>query len=59
MIDLKFDQPVTTEVKVDAETLAAIDTGIEAAENEQTVSIDDVRKMISEWTSKSELPSQR
>ena len=54
MIDLKLEIPVTDKVKVDAETLAAIDRGIKDADEGRTVSIDEVRKMIPKWISKFE-----
>jgi predicted transcriptional regulator len=54
MVDLKMQVPETEEVDVDAETLAAIDRGIRAANEGQTVSIDEARKMIPKWISKFE-----
>ena len=54
MIDLKLEIPVTDKVKVDAETLAAIDRGIKDADEGRTVSIDEVREMIPKWISKFE-----
>jgi hypothetical protein len=59
MIDLKLEEPVIEEVEVDTETLAAIDIGIKAADEEQTVSLDDVRKMLPKWISKFESQSLR
>jgi predicted transcriptional regulator len=41
-------------VEVDAETLAAIDRGIQDADEGRKVSIDEVRKMIPKWISKFE-----
>lgn len=52
MVDLKLQTPVTEEVAVDAETLAAIDRGIADADAGRTVSLDEARKMIPEWISK-------
>lgn len=52
MVDLKLQVPTTDEVDVDAETLAAIDRGINDADNGRTVPIDEVRKMIPKWISK-------
>ncbi len=52
MADLKLQVPVTEEVKVDADTLAAIDHGIEDADESRTVPLDEVRKMIPQWISK-------
>jgi predicted transcriptional regulator len=50
--DLKLQVPVSEEVEVDAETLAGIDRGIQAADEGRTVPLDQVRKMIPQWTSK-------
>ena len=52
MADLKLQVPVTDEVKVDADTLATIDRGIEDADGGRTVPLDEVRKMIPQWISK-------
>jgi predicted transcriptional regulator len=54
MADLKFEVPVTEEVEVDAETLAAIDRGIQDANEGRTVSVDEVRKLIPQWISRFE-----
>lgn len=54
MVDLKLQEPATEPVEVDAETTAAIDRGIQAAEEGRTVPIDDARKMIPKWISKFE-----
>ena len=54
MVDLKLQVPVTQEVKVDAETLSAIDRGIRDADEGRTVSLDDARKMIPKWISQFE-----
>ena len=54
MVDLKMQVPVTEEVEVDAETLAAIDRGIRDADEGRTVSIEEARKMIPKWISKFE-----
>ena len=59
MVDLKLDVPVTEEIEVDGEALAAIDRGIEDADEDRTVSLDDVRKMIPAWISKFESQKQR
>ncbi|MGP8244587.1 MAG: hypothetical protein ACLQVN_08725 [Bryobacteraceae bacterium] len=59
MVDLKLEVPVTDAVEVGAETLAAIDRGIEDADEGRTVSIDEVRKMIPEWMSKFESQKPR
>ena len=54
MVDLKLQVPVTEEVEVDAETLAAIDRGIKDADEGRTVSLDEDRKMKPKWISKVE-----
>jgi predicted transcriptional regulator len=59
MIDLNLQVPVTEEVDADARTLAAIDHGIQDANEGRTVSIDQVRKIIPEWISKFELQKPR
>ena len=46
MVDLELEVPVTEEVEVDAETLAAIDRGIQDVDEGRTVSRDEARKMI-------------
>jgi len=59
MVDLKLEVPVTEEVELDANTLAAIDRGIKNAEQGRTVPIDEVRKMIPQWISKFESQKPR
>jgi hypothetical protein len=54
MVDLKRRVPATDEVEVDQETLAAIDRGIQAADEGRTVPVEDARKMISTWISRFE-----
>jgi predicted transcriptional regulator len=54
MADLKLQVPATNKVAVDDETLAAIDRGINDADEGRTVSIDEVRKTIPKWISKFE-----
>jgi predicted transcriptional regulator len=59
MVDLKFEVPVTEAVEVDAQTLAAIDHGIQDANEGHTISIDEVRKLIPQWISKFESQKRR
>jgi predicted transcriptional regulator len=59
MVDLKLQVPVTDEVGVDADTLAAIDRGIKDADEGRTVPIDEVRNMIPKWISKFESQKPR
>jgi predicted transcriptional regulator len=59
MIDLKLDTPVSEEIEVDGETSAAIENGIQAADEGLTVPLDEVRKMIPKWISKFESQSRR
>lgn len=54
MVDLKLEVPATEEVEVDANTLAAIDRGVRAADAGRSVALEDVRKMIPGWLSKFE-----
>jgi len=54
MAELKFEVPVTEEVEVDAETLAAIDRGIQDADEGRTVSVDEVRELVPRWISRFE-----
>ncbi|MGA3326776.1 MAG: CopG family transcriptional regulator [Terriglobia bacterium] len=54
MADLKLEVPVTEEVEVDAKTLAAIDRGIADADAGRAVPLEEVRKLIPQWISKSE-----
>jgi hypothetical protein len=59
MVDLKLQGLTTKEVEVDAETLAAIDRGIIAADEGRTVPLEEVRKMIPQWISKFESQTRR
>jgi hypothetical protein len=58
MEDFHFEGPATGEVKPDAEELAAIDLGIQSADERPTVALEDVRKMIPGWISKFESRKQ-
>jgi len=59
MVDLKLQVPATEPADVDAETLNAIDHGIEDADAGRTVSLDEARKFIPEWISKFESQKPR
>jgi predicted transcriptional regulator len=56
-LDLTQSIPLTEEE--DEETLAAIDLGIQAADEGRTVPIDEVRKMIPEWISEFDSRNRR
>jgi predicted transcriptional regulator len=45
-VTLDLTQPIPLVEEEDEETLAAIDRGIEAADEGRTVALDEVRKMI-------------
>jgi predicted transcriptional regulator len=49
--------PLTAEE--DGETLAAIDRGLKGADEGRTVSVEEVREMISQWIAKSASPKTR
>ena len=57
--ELDFNQPVPLIAEEDAETLAAIDRGIKDANEGRSVSLDEARKMIPQWISKSGSPKKR
>jgi hypothetical protein len=59
MVDLKLQVPATEEIEVDAETLAAIDRGIKAADEGRTVPLEEARKMIPKWISNFESQTRR
>jgi predicted transcriptional regulator len=59
MVDLELKVPATDEVEVDAETLAAIDQCIKAADEGRTVPVEAARKMIATWTSRFESQTPR
>jgi predicted transcriptional regulator len=54
-----MEVPATEDVQVDAETLAAIDRGIKAADEGRAVPLEEVRKMIPKWISKFESQTLR
>ncbi len=45
----KINMTSSEKVQVDEKTLAAIDRGLQDANSGRTVSLDDLRKMISNW----------
>ena len=59
MVDPKLQVPATDKIEVDAETLAAIDRGVQDADEGRTVSIEEVRQTIPQWISKFESPKPR
>ena len=62
MGDGKTKDPLVSaerEVEVDAETAAAIERGIRAADEGRVVPADEVRKLIPQWISKLSTPSRR
>jgi predicted transcriptional regulator len=59
MKDLRWDVPVTEEVEVDADRLAAIDRAIVAANEGRSTPLDKVREMIPKWISKFESQTRR
>ena len=61
MADGKAIDPLVSaeqEVEVDAETAAAIERGIRAADEGRVVSSEDVRKLVPQWISKLFTPNQ-
>jgi predicted transcriptional regulator len=56
---LDLNQSIPSIEEEDEETLAAIDRGIEAADEGRTVPSDEVRKMIPEWISKFDTRNRR
>lgn len=59
MDDLKLEVPVTEEVEVGAETMAAIDRGIADADAGRVVPLEEVRKLLPQWISKFDLQKAR
>jgi predicted transcriptional regulator len=59
MIDLKLETPVSEEIEVDGVTSAAIEKGIQAADDGLTVPLDEVRKMIPKWITEFESRNRR
>ena len=62
MADGKASDPLISaeqEIEVDAETAAAIQRGIRAADEGRVVPAEEVRKLIPQWISKLFIPNQR
>ena len=59
MAELKVDRPVPMTEEEDEATLAAIDRGIQAADEGRVVSLKDARQRIQKWLSKSSSPKTR
>jgi predicted transcriptional regulator len=53
MRELDFDHPVPMTDEEDEETLAAIDRGIQSADEGNLVPIEEVRKRMARWNTKS------
>ncbi|MBI4458804.1 MAG: hypothetical protein HY648_01940 [Acidobacteria bacterium] len=61
MADAKAIDPLVSseqEIEVDAETAAAIERGIRAADEGRVVPSEEVRKLIPQWISKSSTPNR-
>jgi len=56
---INFNEPAPLTDEEDDATLAAIDRGIEDADEGRTVPLEEVRKMIPEWISKFESRKKR
>ncbi len=62
MADTRVVDPLIStepEVEVDAETAAAIEEGIRAAEEGRVVPAEEVRQLIPQWISRFSTPNQR
>jgi hypothetical protein len=61
MAELKPDPTVSTEeeVDVDAETAAAIERDLRAADEASVISSHEVRRLVPQWISKFSTPNQR
>lgn len=62
MVDTRVSEPLIStepEVEVDAETAAAIERGIRAADEGRVVPAEEVRQLIPQWISRSSTPSRR
>jgi predicted transcriptional regulator len=59
MRELDFDGPASLVDHEDEEAIAAIDEGLRDAEAGHTVSMDEVRKLLPQWSSVSRSPNGR
>lgn len=59
MPEVRVDQPVPIAEDEDEATLAAIDRGIRAAEEGRVVAVEEARRRVQEWLSKSATPKTR
>lgn len=56
MRELDLDHPVPMTEEEDEETLAAIDRGIQSADEGRLIPIEDVRTRLVQWNTKSSSP---
>jgi predicted transcriptional regulator len=59
MAELKLDHPVPMTAEEDDATLAAIDRGIQDADEGRGVSAEEARQSVRQWLSKSSTPRTR
>jgi predicted transcriptional regulator len=59
MAELKLDHPVPMTEEEDDATLAAIDRGIQDADEGRVVSAEEARQRVRQWLSKSSTPKKR
>jgi predicted transcriptional regulator len=59
MAELKLDHPVPMTEEEDDATLAAIDQGIQDADEGRVVSAEEARQRVQQWLSKSSTPKKR
>jgi predicted transcriptional regulator len=59
MAELKLDHPVPMSEEEDDATLAAIDRGIQDADEGRVVSAEEARQRVQQWFSKSSIPKKR
>jgi predicted transcriptional regulator len=59
MAERKLDHPVPMSEEEDDATLAAIDRGIQDADEGRVVSAEEARQRVLQWLSKSSIPKKR